>query len=151
MTATETARAVLEKAALIDPRVTYSDATVDAWASIFDGRGIFPEDALDAVRAHYAKPRARRIMPGEIVDYCHHLRPWHSPEHASQILDVWAAHPYTPEFETHAGIRQPETVFDAPDHETAVEELRRWVDENRWELTNAILTRHGRPGIPKNA
>ncbi|MET7752331.1 MULTISPECIES: hypothetical protein [Actinomycetes] len=139
------AEIVLTEAALLDPRVTYNDDTITAWDRVFADEPVFVSDALKAVRVHYKKPRAKRLLPGDVVTYCREQPIWSSAERANYFLDEWTQHPYATAIHDVSGIRQPEAVLDAPDRETAVAELTRWVDGNRETLVNAILTNRGRP------
>lgn len=145
-TAIRIAGSVLEAARYSDPNAPIAEEAITAWGHIFDGQPIWPDEALEAVYAHYRQEVAYPIKPGEILAYCKKQPVWSSREHASWALDMWARYPYSTSIADHTGIQPPE--FEVPEHipdgevrDWLVQQTRAWVDANRAELIDAIIRR----------
>lgn len=141
---------VLVEAKRVDRRLEVDKNTVAAWARCFEGSPVFPTEALDAVYRHYKQQPAFPLMPGDVVAYCEAQPPWSSAEHASAFLDLWVNHPYSSVIEDYAGIRMPH--LEIPDslsreleRQWLVDQISRWVNENRADLVAAILERRHKP------
>ncbi len=119
---------------------------IDVWATIFSGH-VWPAEAKAAVLDHYSQPRAFSITPGDVVAYCQSQPVWSSAEHVQDWLSrVGVQNPYSGIIEAYSGISEP--ILRIPAHvgregEKAylIEELSRWVANNRDALVAAILER----------
>ncbi|MEU2106448.1 hypothetical protein [Nocardia sp. NPDC019255] len=137
---------VLERAALLDPRIKVEPAVIEAWADMFDGQKIWLTEALAAVKHHYLKTNPFPIMPGDVVAFCAEQPVYSSRDHAGEFLTVWSREPYSGVIEAHTGIQPPEIAI--PDslprdqHRAFLaDHLAAWVEANRERLVTAILER----------
>ncbi len=148
---TEVARSVLKMAAACDTRMVPTNQQLQddrrtTWATLFTGQ-VWPTEAEAAVLDHYSQPRAFSITPGDVVAYCQSQPVWSSAEHVHDWLSrVGVQNPYSGIIEAYSGISEP--ILRIPAHvgregEKAylIEELSRWVANNRDELVAAILER----------
>ncbi|WP_037183798.1 hypothetical protein [Rhodococcoides fascians] len=159
MTALDTAAAALERAAVLDHRLTVTEATVQAWADCFTDKPIWLDEAVKAVGDHYSQPSPFPIMPGDVLARVAdiELGPKSSQERIDWFLDTWAQHPYARALMEATGVEfklPPE-----PDefrtnswgaHNWHRDWLIGWVNENREKLVAAIRSGQSRYRGPRH-
>lgn len=137
-------RAVMRRAKALDNRLpNFSDDRLDAWHAVLED-SCWPAEALDAVKAHYAKPNAFQILPGDVVAYCQAQPVWSSVDHAREFLYKWCQHPYSGAIGLQAGIPEPVFTIPAgvPRHEEKkwlTEQLTAWVAAEETDLIKRII------------
>lgn len=142
------AQRALALAAILDSRIPdYDPARVKAWADCFVGEDVFEAEALAAVRAHYKRPNAFPILPGDIIAAVRHMPINSSPERVMAFIQKWSAYPYSdsiqkltgldwrPTYPTPAGIHGDA----AKEREWHIAEMRAWIRGNATQLVQAAL------------
>lgn len=127
----EIASKVLGMAALLDTRIpNYDPAAVKAWAFVFDGHPMYLNEALDAVKAHYAKPNPFPIKPGDVIEHVKKLPVDSSPERMWDEVRKWSQYPYSGRVQALTGIDW-EPTFPTPEgiHGDPAKEKQFHVDE----------------------
>ncbi|QNL30538.1 hypothetical protein SEA_SPEEDDEMON_880 [Gordonia phage SpeedDemon] len=156
---TPIAQAILTKAAIVDPRVRVSDelggiaAQVAAWAELLRDSDVFLQEGLDAVAAHYRKPNAFPIMPGDVIGYVNRLPVTSSPERVRHWLRKWSYFPYSTVIQEKCGLHwaPPEPPAEVAAAGTkAVRQFHRgqfqaWIGQNLIEIEGRVLASAGDP------
>ncbi|MCW2092454.1 UNVERIFIED_ORG: hypothetical protein M2328_005734 [Rhodococcus erythropolis] len=143
-------RAVMRRAKAMDNRLpNFSDDRLEAWHAVLED-ACWPAEALAAVKAHYAKPNAFQILPGDVVDYCKSQPAWSSADHAREFLRKWCQHPYSGAIGMQAGIEEPlfaipESVVRDDHKKYLIHRLNAWVSENEQMLIDNILEKKLNP------
>nr|WP_296764144.1 hypothetical protein [Rhodococcus sp. (in: high G+C Gram-positive bacteria)] len=142
----EVATRVLALAAMVDRRIpAYDPGAVQAWAFMFEGQGVFVDEAREAVRAHYRKPNAFPIQPGDVIDHCRKMPVNSSRERLAAEITKWSQYPYSGRVQELTGMAW-EPTFPAPDgvhgdvdaeREFHRNELRQWIQNNGEHLLDA--------------
>lgn len=147
---THVAGEVLERAALLDPRIRVDIHVIEAWADLFDGQKVWRTEALAAVKNHYLKTNPFPIMPGDVVAFCANCPVYSSREHASEFLAHWCEFPYSDMITAQSGIQVP--AFAIPDslpregHKRfLIDNLTGWVQANHERLVDGIMERRWDP------
>ncbi|UZF43189.1 hypothetical protein [Rhodococcus rhodochrous] len=154
------AAVVITEASNIDPRFGKQipnekqlHGRVRSWAKVFERNGaVWPQEALDAVYAHYERADAFPIMPGDVIEYCAKQPVASSREHVSWWLDRWAQHPWSTAIEEKVGRPIPQLEPDSNDTADAprlIEKRRAFIDEQRDFFIDQIIANADRKAITR--
>ncbi|PBC38548.1 hypothetical protein CJ179_38800 [Rhodococcus sp. ACS1] len=135
----ECAAKVLALAAVLDGRIPeYDPARVEAWADCFQGKELWPREAMQAVRDHYSKPNAFQIQPGDVIHAVKAMPVTSSPERFADFLARWSMYPYSTVIQDMTGISWhptypcPEGIQGdaAAEREFHIREFKQFLGEN---------------------
>ncbi|MGS2809483.1 hypothetical protein [Nocardia sp. MW-W600-9] len=145
----EAASAAYAMAAAIDAQMPEpTKLRIQAWAALFEGQGIGPEDAVAAVKAYYRRPGRFPIKPGDVIAGVAALPVTSSPARIEAFLDRWSQHPYSQAIQQMTGLDwsppwPPPAAVSTDDPDALVafhrREFQRWIDRNRARLVAKAL------------
>lgn len=146
----EIATQALMAAAALDHRVDPSRETIAMWAKCFEGKRVWPREAINAVADHYSKPNPFPPMPGDIIEFCRKQPVWSSREHLRFHLDYCAEDPLGGGIERATGVEIPFHPYPmdlpwAEEKALRTERLKKWIAENEDVLYGAALSRKTPP------
>ncbi|QDF15447.1 hypothetical protein SEA_MOLLYMUR_87 [Gordonia phage Mollymur] len=145
------ARAVLAKAALLDRRMKLDIETLDdavaAWAEILAESDVFAQEALAAVKSHYAQKGAWPIMPGDVIDYVAKLPISSSPERVTHWLRKWSYFPYSTTIQEKCGLdwTPPDPPADVAGQGSQavrhfhIKQFQAWIGANLDEIRGRVI------------
>jgi len=146
----EIATQVLMAASALDHRVEPSTETIAMWAKCFEGKRVWPREAINAVADHYSKPNPFPPMPGDIIEFCRKQPVWSSREHLRFHLEYCAEDPLGGGIERATGIIPPPHQYPldmrwSEEKALRTERLKKWIAENEDTLYGAALSRKTPP------
>ena len=160
MNSVDIASAVLGLASILDPRIPDPDENglrVQAWADCFEGQGVYPSEALEAVRIHYRKPNSFPIKPGDVIAAIAAMPINSSPERLRAFMNKWSNYPYSTVIQELTGTSwtpsypTPEGIHGDVEAEKAYHkaEFREWLRENGNELIRAAMNNPKPPALER--
>ncbi|MFI5776968.1 hypothetical protein [Nocardia sp. NPDC051570] len=136
-------------AAAIDRRIPAPTADrIAAWAALFDGSDVEPDEAVEAVRRYYRDAsNVYSIMPARVLDAVNSLPPDASEARFRAFIKVWANYPYSGQIQRVTGMEWtptfplPEGIHGDTAAERAyhVDELKAWVRDNWPEMKRLVM------------
>ncbi|MFE5290114.1 hypothetical protein ACFRAQ_34545 [Nocardia sp. NPDC056611] len=148
-TAEEAAAAAYSAAAAIDRRIPAATKDrVAAWAALFAGTDVEPDEAVEAVQQYYRDAsNMYSIMPARVLAAVAELPPNHSEARLKAFIRLWAEYPYSGQIQRLTGmdwtptLPLPEGIHGNTAKERAyhVDELKAWVRDNWAEMKRRVL------------